>query len=441
MDLKVIKFGGSSLADAEHFKNAAKIVRDDSARKYVVVSAPGKRSADDTKITDMLLQSLGSTDCDSIIDMVAQRFQEIIHQLGLSLPLEDDIAAMKNASRLGQRDYLISRGEHISAKIMAALLNFDFIDAKDGIHFEAPYVCDWNATRKSIGKLLSQSSHAVIPGFYGSDPDGNICTFLRGGSDITGSIVADAMGADLYENFTDVSGVLAVDPHIIPNPSPIQILSYDELRTFAHLGAEVIHEDAIRPCQRSGIPIVIKNSNKPWEEGTLITTGHRNSALCPVAVGVKKGLGMISISYADSDLEKQSQIVTYLSSTGMAIEHMSVTEDRITLIVSNAELKSREHKLRAAIIQLERTCKVTIKHNLVLLGVIGRFPHRSRSVIHSISQSLSKAGIAIDLLEKGYGDPCVVAVVRKSDRIKAVNTIYNEIIQNLEHAPSTLSAL
>lgn len=430
MNLTVVKFGGSSLADAKHFLNAARIIKEDSSRRYVVVSAPGKRSAQDIKITDMLLHSLNSTDRDSIINAVAERFQEIIHDLGLSLSIEDDITQMKRASRAGLRDFLISRGEYVSARIMAALLNYDFIDAQKGVRFHAPFLCDWNSTRTCMERLLKKSSHAVIPGFYGSDSHGNVCTFLRGGSDITGSIVADAVGADLYENWTDVSGVLAGDPHIVPNPSPIQTLTYDELRTFSHLGAEVLHEDAIRPCQRTRIPIIIKNASRPWDKGTFITTCHQKAVTVPpLAVGAKKGMSMLSVNYRGTAADAQAQIRQVFCRIGIQIEHISVTECTVTIIAASSDIKPCEQHLVESLSQLGSTSRVAVKHGLVLLGVIGKFPNHAKKLMGNISHALNRADIAIDLIGKGYDNCCVIAIVKKTDRVKAVNTIYKEIIQ------------
>lgn len=270
MELKVVKFGGSSLADAGCFINAASIVKADAARRYVVVSAPGRRGPDDIKITDMLLDSIASDGRDSMIDAVAERFDGIIRGLGLNLSIGRDVRQMKTAAALGRRDFLASRGEYLSAKIMAMLLGYDFLDAGDGILFDGSGRCNWEESRLRMAMLLKHSSHAVIPGFYGSDIFGNVCTFTRGGSDVTGAIVAEAANADMYEKWTDVSGVFASDPRRTPDAKPLDILTYDELRELAHGGAEVMHEDAVLPVKRAGIPICIKNTQRPRDKGTLV---------------------------------------------------------------------------------------------------------------------------------------------------------------------------
>ncbi len=428
MSLKVAKFGGSSLADAQHFQNAAAIVRADSERRYIVVSAPGKRSKDDIKITDMLLESLVSADCDCIIDTVAARFRQIIRDLGLELSIEADVANMKSAARLGLRDYLVSRGEYLSAKIMAALLGYDFIDASEAISFDAPYRCNWATTRKRMARLLKNSPRAVIPGFYGADSDGNICTFLRGGSDITGAIVADAAGADLYENWTDVSGVMAADPRIIADPQPIQTLTYEQLRTFAHLGAEVLHEDAIAPCKRTGIPILIKNSNRPKDKGTMVVSGHWDSpALFPVAVGVKKGMSMISLSCPGGNSDIQAQIRRLVYASGISVEHLSVKADCVTVIAADDDIRAHEQALRASLSGLD--FQMTVKHDLAMVGAIGKAGKYVNKAMQNVAQILNCADICVDLLDRGFDHSSVIAVVEKSDCTKAVRSIYSQLIQ------------
>lgn len=431
MSLTVVKFGGSSLADAEHFKNAAKIVTEDSARKYVVVSAPGKRFADDTKITDLLLQSLESSDHDSAIDAVAVRFQDIICELGLDLSIDNDIAEMKAAARLGIRDFLVSRGEYLSAKIMAALLNYDFVDAGEAIRFDAPTRCNYKTSRKNLEAILKKSSHAVIPGFYGADFNGNICTFLRGGSDITGSIVADAIAADLYENWTDVSGVMAADPRIIANPLPIQVISYEELRTFSHLGASVMHEDALLPCKRTGIPIMIKNSNQPWDQGTLVVSGQEAPlARNPIAVGAKKDLSLISVSCQNADFDIRSHILRVLHSFGIAPEHIAVKNNCCTVIAPSKIVMAHEQDIIHACSAGRYAHSVMVKHNLSMIGAIGRVSKFTAKMVQSIANHLANAGISIELLDSGFDFSCVIALVSQDDNRAAVNTIYRELVQS-----------
>lgn len=449
MSLKVAKFGGSSLADAAHFENAAKIIRSDRTRKYLVVSAPGKRSPSDTKITDLLLESLASAHRDSIIETVAERFQDIIRELGLKLSIEDDVAQMKKAARLGLRDFLLSRGEYLSAKIMAAFLGYDFIDACEGIFFDAPYRCNWAETQKRMAQLLKKSRHAVIPGFYGADPNGNVCTFLRGGSDITGAIVASAAGADVYENWTDVSGVLAADPRITPNPQLIQTITYGQLRTFAHLGAQVLHEDAIAPCKKSGIPILIKNTDRPMEKGTLVVSGLAGSfSSAPVAVGAKTDMSMISARIQGRNAQLQSQIRHLLCALDISPEHLSVTAEHITLIAAGDRLRNHEQALVDAMSSLEGVDRIAVKQDLAMIGIIASACKHAEKTKQAASGALRHAGISPAYLDITHDCSCIIAVVENFQSTKAVNALYNGLIQSrdipsgvkISHNPATQPA-
>ena len=273
--VKVVKFGGSSLANAEQFKKVASIIKAEESRRYVVPSAPGKRFPDDTKVTDMLykcydLAAKGKDFTDSF-DAIKQRYYEIINELSLSLSLEKEFEIIK-ACFIGKagRDYAASRGEYLNGIILANFLGYEFIDAADVIFFTESGSFDPVKTGEILKARLENVERAVIPGFYGSMPNDTIKTFSRGGSDITGSIVASAVNADLYENWTDVSGFLIADPRIIDNPEPITVITYKELRELSYMGAGVLHEDAIFPVRKAGIPINIKNTNAPDDPGTMI---------------------------------------------------------------------------------------------------------------------------------------------------------------------------
>ena len=273
---KVVKFGGSSLASAEQFKKVAKIIRADKSRRYVVPSAPGKRFKEDTKVTDMLYECYGIAEADgdfgkALADIKA-RYQEIIDGLELDISLEQEFQTIeKNFKKKAGRDYAASRGEYLNGIVLAAYLGYEFIDAAEVIFF-ADESGTWDAdrTKTVLSERLQNCKNAVIPGFYGSLPDGRVKTFSRGGSDITGSIVAQAAGVDVYENWTDVSGFLIADPRIIKNPKGIEVITYRELRELSYMGATVLHEDAIFPVRQEGIPINIRNTNAPEEEGTWI---------------------------------------------------------------------------------------------------------------------------------------------------------------------------
>ena len=272
---KVVKFGGSSLASAEQFKKVGDIIRSDESRRYVVPSAPGKRFSDDIKVTDMLYacydEAKEGKDFGKLLDKISERYQEIIDGLGLSLSLEDEFKTIGEQFKAqAGSDYAASRGEYLNSMIMAEYLGYEFLDSAQYIFFDENGVFDGEKTQKVLSAKLAETERAVVPGFYGSMPDGSVKTFSRGGSDVTGSIVAKAAHADLYENWTDVSGFLIADPRIIDSPKNITTITYRELRELSYMGATVLHEDAIFPVRKEGIPINIRNTNRPEDPGTMI---------------------------------------------------------------------------------------------------------------------------------------------------------------------------
>ena len=272
---KVVKFGGSSLANADQFKKVGAIISEDESRRYVVPSAPGKRFSSDTKVTDMLYacyeSAVSGDDFTELLSQIKERYQEITDGLGLTFSLDDDFEKIREdfSDKAGQ-DYAASRGEFLNGKIMAAYLDYDFIDAAEVIRFDDDGSFNADITNELLARKLDARRTAVIPGFYGAKESGEVVTFSRGGSDITGSLVALAVGADLYENWTDVSGFLIADPRIVRNPKSIETITYKELRELSYMGASVLHEDAIFPVRKAGIPINIRNTNAPADKGTLI---------------------------------------------------------------------------------------------------------------------------------------------------------------------------
>ena len=308
---KVVKFGGSSLASAEQFKKVGRIISKDDTRRYVIPSAPGKRTPDDTKVTDMLYSCYGQAlleddteDCEtSFVEQfrnIEERYNSIIEGLGLSLDLSEEFKIIRtDFSRKVGRDYAASRGEYLNGIIMAAYLDYEFIDAADVIFFDENGNFDAEKTDQILSARLEHTERAVIPGFYGSRLDGRVQTFSRGGSDITGSIVAKAVHADMYENWTDVSGFLIADPRIVKNPKPIDVITYRELRELSYMGATVLHEDAIFPVRKEGIPINIRNTNSPEDKGTLIVDDTcRKPSFVITGVAGKKDFASITVEKA-----------------------------------------------------------------------------------------------------------------------------------------------
>ena len=354
---KVVKFGGSSLASAGQFKKAARIVRADKTRIYVVPSAPGKRFSNDTKVTDMLYGCYGAAirekDFTEQMEAIKARYQEIIDGLKLSISLDDEFKAIReNFGKKIGRDYAASRGEYLNGKIMAAYLGFEFIDAAEVIRFDKEKVFDDETTNILLAERLRNSSGAVIPGFYGAMEDGTIVTFSRGGSDITGSLVALAVQADLYENWTDVSGFLIADPRIVQNPKAIETITYKELRELAYMGASVLHEDAIFPVRKAGIPINIRNTNQPEDKGTLIVEGTCRQPKYTIT-GIAGTDSFVSITIEKSMMNSEvgfcRKVLQVFEENEISIEHMPSGIDTMTIFVHKDIFEEKEQQVIAGI--------------------------------------------------------------------------------------------
>ena len=328
--LKVVKFGGSSLASAEQFKKVGEIIRADKRRKYVVPSAPGKRFSGDTKVTDMLYGcyslAFKEKNFTPALDAIKARYDEIIEGLGLTISLEEEFKIIhENFSKKIGRDYAASRGEYLNGKILAAYLGFEFIDAAEVIRFDENGRYDGETTYDILSSRIADVDYAVIPGFYGAKEDGSIVTFSRGGSDITGSIVALAAKVDLYENWTDVSGFLIADPRIVKDPKGIESITYKELRELSYMGASVLHEEAIFPVRKAGIPINIRNTNAPEEKGTMIveaTCKHPKYTI----TGIAGTDGFVSITIEKAMMNSEigfcRKVLNIFEDNGISIEHM-----------------------------------------------------------------------------------------------------------------------
>ena len=350
-ETKVVKFGGSSLADAKQFKKVADIILADPTRRFVVASAPGKRYLEDIKVTDMLyrcyeLASEGE-EFDEEFEAIKTRYNDIISDLGIEdFSLDKDFEMIKGAfSHMAGRDYAASRGEFLNSKVLAKYLGFDFIDAAKYIFFDDAGNFDWNKTSEKLVPKLSKTEYAVIPGFYGSMPNGTIKTFSRGGSDVTGSIVARAASAKLYENWTDVSGFLICDPRIINNPVPINTITYAELRELAYMGATVLHEDAIFPVRAAGIPVNIKNTNCPEDRGTMIVS--ETAEPCEhIITGIagKKGMSVINIEKdkMNSEVGFGRNVLRALEKSNVSFEHMPSGVDTMSVVIQTDALAGKE---------------------------------------------------------------------------------------------------
>ncbi len=430
---KVAKFGGSSLASAEQFKKVGEIIHADQDRKYIVPSAPGKRFADDTKVTDLLYACYHTAedgeDIKLILDQIRDRYQEIIDGLELDLSLDQEFALIgKNMREHAGADYAASRGEYLNGLVMAAYLGFTFIDAADVIFFDENGEFDADETQRVLSARLAQEESAVIPGFYGSMPDGSIHTFSRGGSDITGSIVAKALHARLYENWTDVSGFLVADPHIIQNPQSITTITYRELRELSYMGATVLHEDAIFPVRQQGIPINIKNTNCPEDPGTMIVenTCHKPKYTITGIAG-KKGFVAINIEKAmmNTEIGFGRKVLEAFERNGISFEHVPSGIDTFTVFVHQTEFEEKEQAVISDIHRLARPDSIDLEADLALIAVVGRGMRGTRGTVGRIFSALAHARINVKMIDQGSSELNIIIGVANQDFEAAIRAIYD----------------
>ena len=430
---KVVKFGGSSLADAAQFQKVCNIIRSDVTRRYVVPSAPGKRSDEDTKVTDMLYDAYrsakGSGNFLPKLQAIHERYDEIIQGLNLNLSLDEDFEEIQANFEAGIGvEYAASRGEYLNGKIMAASLDWPFIDAADVIRFHDDGTLDMQMTDDLIKKALDGCDHAVIPGFYGAQADGNVRTFSRGGSDITGSLIARAIHADMYENWTDVSGVLVADPHIINNPKVIDTVTYRELRELSYMGATVLHEDAIFPVRQEGIPINIRNTNRPQDKGTFIVESTcKKPAYTITGVAGKKGFCSINIekSMMNSEIGFGRRVLQVFEDQGISFEHTPSGIDTFTVIVHQDEFEDKEQQVIAGLHRLVHPDIVEMETDLALVAVVGRGMKSNRGTAARIFAALAHANVNVRMIDQGSSELNIIIGVNNRDFETAVRAIYD----------------
>lgn len=429
---KVVKFGGSSLASAEQFKKVGKIIRADASRKFVVPSAPGKRFSGDTKVTDMLYSCYGAAIREKKfadqLQEIRGRYQEIIDGLGLDFSLDQDFEKIReNFGKKIGRDYAASRGEYLNGKIMAAYLGYEFIDAADVIRFGEDGSFDEETTNQLLTKRLEDSKGAVIPGFYGAKADGTIVTFSRGGSDVSGSLVALAVGADLYENWTDVSGFLIADPRIVKNPRSIETITYKELRELSYMGASVLHEDAIFPVRKAGIPINIRNTNAPEDKGTLIVEGTcRQPKYTITGIAGTDGFASITIEKAmmNSEIGFCRKVLQVFEEHDISIEHMPSGIDTMTIFVHKDEFEEKEQQVLSAIHKTVKPDHIELESDLALIAVVGRGMRATRGTAGRIFSALAHAHINVKMIDQGSSELNIIIGVRHDDFKNAIRALY-----------------
>lgn len=430
---KVVKFGGSSLANAEQFKKVGQIIRQDDTRRYVIPSAPGKRTSSDTKVTDMLYSCYGlaiqEEEFEDLLDKIKKRYNEIIAGLKLDLNLDDEFKVIReNFSKKIGRDYAASRGEYLNGIVMAHYLGYEFIDAVEVIFFDENGNFDSEKTNHVLGERLERTERAVIPGFYGLKPNGKVKTFSRGGSDITGSIVSKAVQADMYENWTDVSGFLIADPRIIKNPKAIDVITYRELRELSYMGATVLHEDAIFPVRKEGIPINIRNTNMPENKGTLIVEGTcRKPRFVITGVAGKKDFASITIEKAMMNAEVGfcKKVLEVFEDNHISIEHMPSGIDTMTIFVHQDEFEEKEQKVIAGIHRAVEPDFLELESDLALIAVVGRGMKATRGTSGRIFSALAHANINVKMIDQGSSELNIIIGVRNHDFDTAVKAIYD----------------
>lgn len=439
MGIKTVKFGGSSLADAAQFRRVGEIVRADSARRYVIASAPGKRTPDDIKVTDMLYRcyemARAREDITDYFAKIAERYNAIIRDLGLNYDIAGELAYICDGiNHHTGRDFAASRGEYLSSLILAKYLKYDFIDAESVIFFQENGSFDAEKTLEELRKELKKHERAVIPGFYGVMPNGTIRTFSRGGSDITGSIVAEAAEAELYENWTDVSGCLMADPRIVENPRPIRTVTYRELRELSYMGASVLHEEAIFPVRAAGIPINIRNTNDADAPGTMIVAGTSEYDAKTVITGIagKKGFSVISVEkdLMNSEIGFARKMLDVLEDNGISFEHLPSGVDTMSVIVASGELEGRREKLIASINRACRPDSIVCEDGLALLAVVGRGMVKARGTAARVFDAISGAGVNIRMIDQGSSELNIIVGVEEKDFERALRAIYREFVKD-----------
>ena len=435
---KVVKFGGSSLASAKQFKKVAAIIGAEKSRRFIVPSAPGKRDSKDEKVTDLLYMAYDAAATGAsykkIFEKIKSRFQGIIDGLNLNLDLGHEFAKIEEnfVSKQG-RDYAASRGEYLNGIILANYLGCEFIDAADVIFFKDDGTFDSEHTNEELEERLKNRERVVSPGFYGVTNSGKIKTFSRGGSDITGSIVARAIKADLYENWTDVSGFLVADPRVIKDPEVIETITYRELRELSYMGASVLHEDAIFPVRAEGIPINIKNTNRPEDKGTMIVESTcKKPKFTITGIAGKKGFCSINVDKAmmNSEVGFCRKVLEVFEQNNISIEHMPSGIDTMSVIVHQNEFEDYEQRVVAGIHRLAKPDSVEMESGIALVAVVGRGMRSTRGTAGRIFASLAHARINIKMIDQGSSEFNIIIGVKESDFEATIKAIYDIFVSS-----------
>ena len=433
----VTKFGGSSLADAGQFAKVKAILAMDPARMYVVPSAPGRRFKDDDKVTDLLYrchrQRSAGEDYQDTFDLIAARYMDIAEELGLHCDLGAALDEVnENIASGASADYCASRGEYLNGLLLADYLGWRFLDAAQAVKFDAQGVLDSEETNRVLGQLLADGVPTVVPGFYGALPDGRIHTFSRGGSDITGAIVARAVEADVYENWTDVSGFLMADPRIVTNPREISAITYQELRELSYMGASVLHEDAVFPVHAAGIPTNIRNTNNPEHPGTIISLEAPVSGSVPTITGVagRKGFSVISVEKAMMNSEKGfgRKVLQVVEEAGLSFEHLPTGIDTMCVVVAGEALAPVREEVVGRILELTHADTLTVHDHMSIIATVGRGMVHNCGTAARLFSAMSQAGINVRMIDQGSSELSIIVGVDDQDFEKTIQAIYNAFV-------------
>ena len=441
MGIKVAKFGGSSVADGIQLTKTKQIITQDPDRRYIVVSAPGKRYESDNKITDILYLCKTHIEhnlpYDQLFQVVADRFMAVQINLGIKVDLFrcfDEIR--ENLKQNPSADYLASRGEYLNAVLVAAFLGYDFVDTKDLIKFDAKGKLMMPETDEAIRAELAKHERAVLPGFYGSLPDGSVKTFSRGGSDITGALVARAMAADVYENWTDVSGFLMADPRIVKNPEQIRKISYKELRELSYMGASVLHEDAIYPARMANVPINIRNTNAPEDPGTMITSeaeayGDGDAGRIITGIAGSKDFTVVALykNMMSSERGFVRRILGILDDYDINFEHLPSGIDTVSVVMSNQSINGRLDEVLDEFRTRLRPDSIDVFENMALIATVGHGMSFRPGVSARLFTALADAGVNIRMIDQGSSEMNIIVGVENKDFETAIRAIYQSFVE------------
>lgn len=441
MGIKVAKFGGSSVADGIQLTKTKQIITQDPDRRYIVVSAPGKRYESDNKITDILYLCKTHIEhnlpYDQLFQVVADRFMAVQINLGIKVDLFrcfDEIR--ENLKQNPSADYIASRGEYLNAVLVAAFLGYDFVDTKDLIKFDAKGKLMMPETDEAIRAELAKHERAVLPGFYGSLPDGSVKTFSRGGSDITGALVARAMAADVYENWTDVSGFLMADPRIVKNPEQIRKISYKELRELSYMGASVLHEDAIYPARMANVPINIRNTNAPEDPGTMITSeaeayGDGDAGRIITGIAGSKDFTVVALykNMMSSERGFVRRILGILDDYDINFEHLPSGIDTVSVVMSNQSINGRLDEVLDEFRTRLRPDSIDVFENMALIATVGHGMSFRPGVSARLFTALADAGVNIRMIDQGSSEMNIIVGVENKDFETAIRAIYQSFVE------------